>query len=189
MVQLDSFQTDGMNVMLRLNNMKNYSAQKATKVKFSQGFTLIELMVVIVIISIFTAIAIPSYQHFTRRANVAQAQQEMQKIAEQLQRYKSRNFSYKGFKGEYLYSGTSIFNATKQELNLNSKYTINIVDNMTGNPLLTDTSALGQGWAIKAVSSDIKNFSLLLTSAGIRCKNITADNITYNDCNEGGEEW
>ena len=189
MVQLDSFQTDGMNVMLRLNNMKNYSAQKATQVKFSQGFTLIELMVVIVIISIFTAIAIPSYQHFTRRANVAQAQQEMQKIAEQLQRYKSRNFSYKGFKGEYLYSGTSIFNATKQELNLNSKYTINIVDNMTGNPLLTDTSALGQGWAIKAVSSDIKNFSLLLTSAGIRCKNITADNITYNDCNEGGEEW
>lgn len=169
--------------------MKNYSTQKITKIKLSQGFTLIELMIVVIIISIFAAIAIPSYQYFARRANVAQAQQEMQKIAEQLQRYKSRNFSYKGFKGEYLYSGTSIFNATKQELNLNSKYTINIVDNMTGNPLLTDPSALGQGWAIKAVSSDIKNFSLLLTSAGVRCKNITADNITFNDCNKGEDEW
>ena len=177
-----------MNVMPRQNNMRNYSVQKVSKINFNQGFTLIELMVVVIIISIFFAVAIPSYQHFTRRANVAQAQQEMQKIAEQLQRYKSRNFSYKGFNAGYLYPA-SIFNATTQELNLNSNYTINIVDNMTGHPLLTDSSALGQGWAIKAVSSDIKNFSLLLTSNGMRCKNITADNISYTDCNDGGDTW
>lgn len=169
--------------------MKNYSVGHFSQNKFNQGFTLIELMVVVVVISILAAIAIPSYQNFVRRGNVAQAQQEMQKIAEQLQRYKSRNFSFKGFNANYLYSGNSAFDSTKQELNLASKYTISIVDNMTGNPLLTDTSALGQGWAMKAESSDVKNFSLLLTSTGARCKNITGDIITYADCNEGGEGW
>lgn len=178
-----------MNVMLRQNNMKSYFAQSRQQQKFNQGFTLIELMLVVVIIAIFAAIAIPSYQHFVQRANVAQAQQEMQKIAEQLQRYKSRNFSFKGFNASYLYPNNSVFNDSTQTLNFNSKYTINIVDNMTGNPLLTDSSALGQGWAIKAESSDVKNFSLLLTNTGIRCKNITVDNITYDDCNEGGDTW
>jgi type IV pilus assembly protein PilE len=47
-------------------------------------------MVVLVIIAIFTAIAIPSYQEYARRADVSMVQQEMQKIAEQLERHKSK---------------------------------------------------------------------------------------------------
>ena len=115
--------------------MKNYSVGHFSKNKFNQGFTLIELMVVVVIVAIFAAIAIPSYQHFIRRANVAQAQQEMSKIAEQLQRFKSRNFSFKGFNAKYLYPNSSIFDASSQTLNFNSKYTITLVDNMAGNRL------------------------------------------------------
>ncbi len=62
-----------------------------------QGFTLIELMIVVVIVAIFAAIAIPSYQTYIRRAQASQAQQEVQRLASELARWKSRNFSYQGF--------------------------------------------------------------------------------------------
>ncbi|MFW1952514.1 type IV pilin protein [Acinetobacter beijerinckii] len=168
------------------------------------GFTLIELMIVVVIVAIIAAIAIPSYQQFVRRGAAAEAMQEIQKLAEQLERHKSKNFSYRGFNARYLYPAplspkVDSFNATTQVLTLplasaNPRYTLTIVDGMTGNPLLTETGALGQSWAIRAVSSDVRNFSFLMTSTGIQCKNIAAANINMNPtavvgCGEGSEAW
>ena len=63
----------------------------------NKGFTLVELMIVVVIIAIFAAIAIPSYQQFVRRAIASHAEQEMQRLATLLERHKSRNLNYRNF--------------------------------------------------------------------------------------------
>ncbi len=167
--------------------MNNYPSNINMSKSFNQGFTLIELMVVVVVIAILAAITIPSYQHFVRRGIAAQAQQEIQKLAEQLERHKARNFSYRGFNADYLYTGVTGFTSSSQTLILNPTYTLTIVDSMTGNPLLTSSTATGRGWAIRALSSDGKNYSFLLTSTGLNCKNKTAANVSYTGCGVGQE--
>ncbi|USA52352.1 prepilin-type N-terminal cleavage/methylation domain-containing protein [Acinetobacter sp. C32I] len=177
--------------------------------QFNRGFTLIELMVALVVIAVIIAIAIPSYQYFTRRAVAAQAQQEVYKLAEQLERHKLKNFTYRGFSARYLYPAppsprVDSFAVATQTLSFplesnSPQYTIRIKDGGNTNPLLTAVGALGQSWVITATSSDVKNFSYLLTSTGVKCKTLTPANININpgtstppakvECGVGSEDW
>lgn len=164
------------------------------RVIYSKGFTLIELMVVVVIVAIFAAIAIPSYQEYARRAIASQAQQEIQRIAIELERNKTRNFNYIGYQTTPNPVVLPV-GATGAAI----QYTITVFDGANTSLQLTDTGANGQSWIIQAVwkaadPSDVKNFSFLATSSGIKCKNKTKNNITATDvanatCGTGREEW
>ena len=180
----------------------NQSTCKASRLGYqSKGFTLIELMVVMVIVAIFTAIAIPSYQEYARRADVSMVQQEMQKIAEQLERHKAKNFTYRGFDPNYIYdvpAGTPLNSVTLPRGATGSaiKYTITIRDAEDPTKLLTDASIppviRARAWTMKAEGSDTRNYDLLMTSAGLRCKNKTKSLVTYTGCGSvsaGREEW
>lgn len=59
-----------------------------TRRQAQQGFTLIELMVVILIMSILAAIALPAYATMLRRARYAEVKQQMGTIAKQAQMYR-----------------------------------------------------------------------------------------------------
>ena len=159
-----------------------------------RGFTLIELMVALVVVALLAAFALPAYNKYERQANAALAQQEMQKIAEQLERHRSKNFTYRGFDPYYIYGTTAPMTSITLPRDATGsaiKYTINIVDFNSPTLLLTDTNATGQGWAIKASASDVQNYSFLLTSTGVRCRNKTVANISYQPatCGTGSEGW
>ena len=62
--------------------------------KKHKGFTLIELMVVIVIIAILASIAIPSYREFVIRGNRTAAQAVMMELATRQQQFFVANRTY-----------------------------------------------------------------------------------------------
>jgi type IV pilus assembly protein PilE len=52
-----------------------------------RGFSLLELMITVVVISILSAVAIPSYQQYNKRANRSAAAQLMLNIAQREEQY------------------------------------------------------------------------------------------------------
>ena len=65
-----------------------------------RGFTLIELMIVVVVVSILAAIAYPSYTRYVENTRQAEAQGAMMELAGALERYRAKNFSYNGAAGQ-----------------------------------------------------------------------------------------
>lgn len=179
----------------------------------TSGFTLIELMVTVVILSILAAIAYPSYAQYMERRDLAVAKQEALRIASELERFKSKNFSYKGFDATFIYPN---YNNTTGELVLpvgstasNAKYLLTLVDTDVKKPLTvvlsggnetTDSKSVkGLKWAMKverAVGANTlpkqpSNYDLLLTSEGVRCMTKTSDVVkNYTDCGTTDvEKW
>lgn len=64
--------------------------------KSQRAFTLIEVMIVVAIVAILTAIAIPSYQQYVVRAQRKTAQGALQGLAQAMERFYAQNNTYVG---------------------------------------------------------------------------------------------
>lgn len=161
--------------------------QTAGSIKAEKGFTLIELMIVVVVMSILAAIAVPSYRQYVIKNGEKQAQAQMKQLEIQLERWRSTALTYRGFypktgldssgNPSYQYDNTD---NTIINVPLGSGddyiYRITLVNGAAGENSLVTTgldNITGRTWKMVAVPNSAGSASLgdtiVLTSWGIQC--------------------
>lgn len=173
-----------------------------------KGFTLIEIMIVVVILSILAAIAVPSYRRYVIVNAERDAQAKMQKLQVELERWRASALTYKGFQPRkvsstnavtYGYdSGTTIIYVPDGSTAENYRYKVTLVDgSATGQSLVPSVTGVdnvtGRTWKMLAepnktgIAKNANN--MVMTSTGIKCQNLSSIAINLTDCGDGQEEW
>lgn len=139
--------------------------------KANRGFTLMELMIVVSIVAILTAIAIPSYRSYNERADRSRAQAILSVAASNMERFKTQSFSYNGAS-----AGSAATDITEQQsppAPAAIKYNIRFIT--AAGPTLATTNTLPTSFEIIATSTRLmdgnalKQEVLKVNQLGQRC--------------------
>ncbi len=120
----------------------------------TKGFTLLELMIVVLVIGILAAIAYPSYQDSVRKTRRTDAQAVLGEAAQWLERYYSNSFSYSSaalpssLQSSPKDGGVKFYTLSLSIINSGKGYTLTATPKggQAGDGILTLTNKGEKGW-------------------------------------------
>jgi len=178
-----------------------------------RGFTLIEMMIIVIIIAVLAAFAIPSYRRYVVMNAEREAQAKMLQLQIQLERWRAKALTYQGFKPQVVDSTNAVTYTYDDDPNnktiyvpngstaSNYRYKITLVDGTTpANSLApvpsttTVDSSTGRTWKMFAEpsSSYSTGHKILLGSQGLQCQTKNNDSsitVASVNCGTYSEDW
>jgi type IV pilus assembly protein PilE len=138
--------------------------------KAATGFTLIELMIVIVIIAVLAAVAVPTYQGQIRKSRRAEAVTFMSQVQQAQERYRANRIAYAD---HFIVTGGGLSGVgVSGETNAATNYTTS-----------------GGYYVLELPSAGVSGYTVLATAQGDQVKDglckfmqmtLAGGNITYN---------
>jgi type IV pilus assembly protein PilE len=133
-----------------------------------KGFTLIELMIVVVVIGILSAIAVPGYNYYIMRSKRAAARTAIQNTAQAEERYFTQNNGYWSFA-----AGSTISNGWVNYVG--NDYNSRTYDLSTAVTPATTTTAASYTISAAPVFTDTLCGTLTLSSTGLQTPTSPSD--------------
>ena len=160
-----------------------------------QGFTLIELMIVVAIIGVLAAIAYPSYQRYVIKTKRTDMMTELQNIASRIESQKLVLGRYTDIPLANVLTG-SVISGTVGYPATDTLYDVSIWDASTTNTAvkMIGNNITNRQWEIRAVPRNAKQMAtdgrITLNAQGLKCRDKNNDGDTQ-DTGECGvaNEW